>query len=236
MGGVGSELACQLSNVRDLSKALAESLSSEHRKLRRHPYNRFAKDTHWWLVPSADWPAFEHGKLLIAPEADSQIFVGLHVERGYGPDAAKVRGEQSGIMNSDWVGANILRDMASGEIDRANTHIQAHTRHPVVVEIATDNGDKDPGAGPQSPSIRWEWDNGLLNLVRPNNLPHDVAGSLAEARTLMDVAAEVGANRRWEQCWMNMYFGVLLKPSPEGGLSADEIADQCLAPLLKWVR
>lgn len=75
----------------------------------------------WWLVPSTDNPAHRHGKLLFSFDKDSprrsllgrndalievgKIFVGLNIERGYGPQAfliGKPRPDVSRKLDPQW--------------------------------------------------------------------------------------------------------------------------------------
>src|SRR5438874_9195158 len=47
---------------------------------------------HWWLVPSAEWPAYKHGKLYFGWANDERtgFLVGFHVEKGLGTSVKAV--------------------------------------------------------------------------------------------------------------------------------------------------
>jgi hypothetical protein len=89
-------------------EALAHAVNDQlNLKLTPRPWNMYqAEDTLWWLVPSGDWPAYQHGKLAFSLAKDDgrkallgindsvleteTIFAGLNVEKGYSEAAVFV--------------------------------------------------------------------------------------------------------------------------------------------------
>jgi len=82
-----------------------------------------AAETLWWLVPSAEWPAYRHGKLVFSsaqsgprkwlPEFGAtivdvnKIFAGVNIEKGYGAVATEVdptlRRKPDQLIDSGWL-------------------------------------------------------------------------------------------------------------------------------------
>ncbi len=92
--------------------------------LTARPWNMYAAgQTMWWLVPSGDWPAYQHGKFVFSLADDDarkpllgsnsavletdKIFAGYAVEKGYGEVATVVnpalRHKATQIMDRSWV-------------------------------------------------------------------------------------------------------------------------------------
>lgn len=93
------------------------------------PWNMYqAGDTFWWLVPSGDWPAYQHGKLAFSLAKDDprksllgindavletdRIFAGFTIEKGYGEVAVIVnsalRHKPAQIMTGSWVWRSVI--------------------------------------------------------------------------------------------------------------------------------
>ncbi|MBZ4660746.1 MAG: hypothetical protein JG766_2669 [Desulfacinum sp.] len=72
--------------------------------LATHPYNRDQPHTTtWWLFPAArrggNWPAYHRGKFMYRLRAaGSQLFTGLHVEKGIGEALARALGRRTIII------------------------------------------------------------------------------------------------------------------------------------------
>ncbi len=87
-------------------------------------------DTLWWLVPSSEWPAYRHGKLVFSFAKDGprkallglndgaihtdRLFAGLNVEKGYGRVAAEVdpvlRRKTDQILDDGWLWHGLIDD------------------------------------------------------------------------------------------------------------------------------
>ena len=71
----------------ELQKHLGEGLTAR-------PFNRFEPvDSIWWLVPSAEWPAFQYSKIFVNPlSATNKYEVGLYLEKGHSSNILLVEG------------------------------------------------------------------------------------------------------------------------------------------------
>jgi hypothetical protein len=90
-------------NPRLLASAVQEVVAG----LTPRPWNRFDPDeTLWWLVPSTEWPAYHHGKLVFSNERApaGEIFAGLNVEKGFGEIAARAypKTQRTQLLGHGW--------------------------------------------------------------------------------------------------------------------------------------
>ena len=88
------------------------------------PWNRYEPDdSDWWLVPSADWPAYKHAKLFVRQlelEKDA-FFISLHVEKGLGHSVIAAYQGPKGrrlIMGDDWAWQQLLDSLNDGSHQR----------------------------------------------------------------------------------------------------------------------
>jgi hypothetical protein len=114
------------------------------------PYNHFEPDnTLWWLVPSAENPAYKFGKVALAPgplARPGDLLVGLYVEKGIGESAADAfRGTARGrryTMDRTWLWPSFFEALSSERIAEEAT--SAETKAGCPLTIAIDAGMQNP--------------------------------------------------------------------------------------------
>src|SRR2546426_6795515 len=104
-------------------RALAYEIKRLTPGLSARPWDRHRPDDSlWWLVPSAVWPAYWHGKLIFDRRRAraGELFAGLNVEKGFGDVAAAVfpavrRKKQ--LLAHDWVWHRLIRPAGARALD-----------------------------------------------------------------------------------------------------------------------
>ncbi|MFZ5814400.1 MAG: hypothetical protein ACOY93_03765 [Bacillota bacterium] len=234
-------------SVRSFVHALVEPLSVNQKRLTPRPYNQYDPDQSlWWLVPSTEWPAYDRGKVVVFRETGGQIFVGLHVERGFHLKAVAANGISRRLaMDKTWLGSRFLDDMENGSLDHAASQVQARTGCLIRVQLTTpvpDTADLKRDPRPAERMIQWDWNDGLLTRGGEWDLPSELAGNLPNLTSFSAIAREVAGNSAWDWFWMNLFIGVLLSSAEQGEesppqiLNGDQIVRTCVEPWLAWVR
>jgi hypothetical protein len=210
-----------IQTARDLAHAIRAEVRPD---LTARPWQKQApEETLWWLVPSTEWPAYRHGKLLFSLAKDGprrallglqdqvlevdKIFAGLNIEKGYGSVAINVdpaltrRTDQ--IMDSGWLwhrlmgdaGAARFAEMLSAASARCNLHLYVVSSYAHDRQV--DRGDRDAivfSCRPQG-----------LELVLRNELPVNV---LRECKKVADFPSLTGCLRKIDDFhWVDIYVG-----------------------------
>lgn len=242
--------------------ALEDASLRERVHLTARPWNRFApEDTLWWLIPSADWPAYPYGKGVFRQSRwrPDHVQCGLHVEKGFDPIVGSVYHSlvTSGhILGKHWTWHQWMHDLTGGDVAQVAQQVAAETGTPVVCEIevwySTDPSDFEPHGLPeegmesdpcQRPGaagyIAFELTGGSLTKLDQACIT-DIARPLEACRKLDDlVVATADAQMKW--AWVDFYIGALVLLSPPGALREltwpeAQVWPQLMRPWLRWIR
>lgn len=208
---------------------------SAFKKLIRRPWNLFEPEvTSWWLVPSADWPAFRYGKYYFnwgKGEATTLLF-GLFIEKGLDPSIKAAYPSRKGsryIMGKDWAWFSLLEAVKNRSFEKIIREIAQNL--PFPIEFLIDGGNvPDPESfNPYAPRINFD----VYNLVWNNQEGYfSVTDSQTDAKLLTELervksfddlstALENLNTNPW--LWVDFYPAIRLLPFP---LSADTGKDQ----------
>ncbi len=114
------------------------------------PWNRFdPEDTIWWLVPSPEWPAFNHAKLVLY-KTMNDFTIGIHFEKGFSASAAHFssrKGAVADIIQVDWIWHTMLADLKCGLLGKRLYEISQAMGAPLLLQIyATGINERDHDA------------------------------------------------------------------------------------------
>lgn len=146
---------------RDACYAVGKAAGTEIGKLVSRPWNMYEPETTaWWLVPSSNWPAYQHGKLRFdwLDAERKSLVLGLYMEKGLGPAVGSVYQCPKGlsyIMQSDWSWHRLLRDLENGQMQE-RIRIAASSV-PSPMQLVIDGGYvADPCEfDPHAPDLGW---------------------------------------------------------------------------------
>jgi hypothetical protein len=182
-------------------------------------------DTLWWLVPSTEWPAYQHGKLLFSMAKDvprkhllgvndavlhvDEIFAGLNIEKGYGKNAVVVdptlRRRPAQIMDGTWCWRSVVEGQGREHFARALTAASHESPFSIYV-ISTHVHDRD------SP-VHREWDALLfgcgssgIKAVSNNGFPVGVLRATSTVDSFEALAEALGKVDEFH--WVDLYVGV----------------------------
>lgn len=159
----------------ELQKQLGEGLTAR-------PFNRFEPaDSIWWLVPSAEWPAFQYSKIFVNPlSATNKYEVGLYLEKGHGVDVLLVNGDTPGnrtqVMDTSWAWEKITRNNIDDCCEIAKNIENAGLQPKVRLEIypfITDRSNPDAIISSQCAIIKYDCIDETTNLVYQEDLIND---------------------------------------------------------------
>lgn len=229
---------------------LDHSCPDGHRFTAR-PYQFQAPEfTHWWFMPSTDWPAYHHPKLFIQqyrpqPGVQSEyLYTGFHVERGLGNVVLELdpKFDRKMIMQPNWFWYGFLQHADKGELDAPLREVAERSGLPVIVSVdlweyrdAEDRYRLERGpydnlefavteAEPSFSIQSWCHTEVLQGLDDCTNLGQLARG--LEERTQLD----------W--FWVNLFIGVKLRYGDEhtGTWRARDIWRKAMEPWAEWVR
>jgi hypothetical protein len=135
----------------EAAKEVSSMLASGKKKLTLRPWNQFNPiDTVWWLVPSTDWPAYQHGKYIFYPNGEF-INIGFNVEKGFGLSACKGYPKLANnklAINQDWSWNYFMEGLRNGEVEERLQEISSIYEAPLQLMVgaglASDPTDYDP--------------------------------------------------------------------------------------------
>jgi hypothetical protein len=232
---------CFFRNSRQACEGVGE-VADRHfeRKLARRPWNPYEADTtHWWLVPSTDWPAYQYGKYHFWQEGDV-IFHCLHVEKGLGDKVRDVCPD-SFIMNREWTWYRFLRGLRIHTFEKAIRDIAEGQRSPVEVHFQGGYGIDRGYTERESCSLHWLKDqerfqgepDGTVKILKP----------LVSVKTFSDLASVLDRLTEDDWAWVEVFIalGLQIKPLSSSLVesdqlwSAQQIWDRFLCHLRPWI-
>ena len=143
-------------SAKDVAHAVRDELTARGREpLTARPYQYQRPDaSDYWVIPSSDWPAYPHGKLVFTtPEPPSkEMFCGLYVEKGLDPKVAAVApgGSSRRIMPPGWRWHAVIADLGTPKFEAACAAASRDAGPPLLIEVDShcmfDAGDFDDDA------------------------------------------------------------------------------------------
>ena len=198
----------------ELQKQLGEGLTAR-------PFNRFEPaDSIWWLVPSAEWPAFKYSKLFVNPlSATNKYEVGLYLEKGHSSNILLVEGNKPSnraqVMDNDWEWAKLSKDKGRLEdviISMQQAGVNPRVRleiEPFSPERAAENYDGEK----QKIRLTYDYTGAAINLLDKTDTINDpkLRGLIEDVAQQTNVAGVVNSIESFSESewyWMNLliYF------------------------------
>lgn len=189
--------------------------------LTARPFNRFEPaDSIWWLVPSAEWPAFKYNKIFVNPVKGADKYeVGLYLEKGHGSNILLVEGDKPSnrvqVMTNDWgwMKLNKGNDELATVVDSmqlagVNPKVRLEVE-PFSPERAAENYDGER----QKIRLTYDYTGTAINLVDQNDTINDpkLRGLIKDVAQQTNVAGVVNSIESFSESgwyWMNLmvYF------------------------------
>jgi hypothetical protein len=194
--------------------------------LTARPWNvHHSADTLWWLVPSAEWPAFRLGKLAFSfPKDDmrerlignndqllglDKMLAGFYVEKGYGNVASFVnpalKYKPQQILDPNWCWLSVVNGSGPETFGAALSAAAAQIDMYVFVDVAGAH-DRELTVRTQHDSMMFKATGGpKLEFVMDNKCP---LGVLLEARCSKDFSELAQWLREIDGYhWVDLYVG-----------------------------
>ncbi|WP_129583608.1 hypothetical protein [Alicyclobacillus tolerans] len=119
-------------NARELAVMINESLKTRERRYTLRPFNRFdIERSMWWIVPSADYPAFRFGKFFV-DEVNGKFEVGLHIEKGL---IQSIDNKPELVLNDTWAWYVFIDALANREVGERLTTIQESVGNDIGIAV-----------------------------------------------------------------------------------------------------
>jgi hypothetical protein len=219
------------------------------------PFNRFKpEDTLWWLSPSAEIPAYRHGKFIFCWDTEEaegkELAVGYYVEKGLSGKAASVFGtdrDKIFLMNSDWAWHAFLGGIRSGEVRKALRRVTDDIGEPLDLWVFGGvfhnprDAESAKGRNQWKGVIRHELSPGSDLLALKQFTPGDGAlKGIEKATHLADFGAALGKASMDDWTWIDVRISMRMSVIPSGSPPAScppagEIWNRLLRPFGKWV-
>jgi len=215
------------------------------------PWNRFEREnTRWWLVPSAEWPAYHHGKLSFDP-TDNQanvLFCGFDVEKGFAPivsDAYPSTRQRKLITRDSWTWHRFMVDLARREVDDVVEEVADRTGQSLRLEFragyASAPDDFDPQARLGTKIVFEISENELAAMGSEDEewrfQPVGSCTKLADLRDCIEAIPDL------DWIWIDLYLGMLVgRRDPDGPIaqlaelwSSTDLWQKALLPWRRWL-
>lgn len=198
----------------ELQKQLGEGLTAR-------PFNRFEPaDSIWWLVPSAEWPAFQYNKIFVNPAKGADKYeVRLYLEKGHGSNILLVEGDKLSnrvqVMTNDWGWMKLNKDndelatvVDSMQLAGANPKVRLEVE-PFSPERAAENYDGEK----QKIRLTYDYTGTAINLVDKTDTINDpklrgLIKDVAQQTNVAGIMNSIESFSESEWYWMNLmvYF------------------------------
>lgn len=249
-------IICSFSSILQAADALAGEMA-KRRNSERHgiriykiPFNRYQPlAAPWWLVPQNTREIHPYGKIIIRPlgRPPTGFFVGLHVEKGIGPDAARrYRLRTELVMKKSWIWHVFRTDLVTGYIqdavrdaaEKLGCNVWFQMRLMKAVHLLA--GEPDRVNPEHINEFLWRARGNAIRLVK-SRCRSDPAKSLTSCTSLADVAFILDQPELQEWWWVDVQIGTEFdfprtSADPSRAWSAGEIFDRAVEPWLPWYR
>jgi len=209
-------------NARSAAYSVKQELEKQGwNKITARPWNMYDPDhTFWWLVPSAEWPAYKHGKLFFSPDRapDGCLFCGLHVEKGLDQRVAPAYESAAGkrlIIKDDWLWHEFVKDINSKKISHALEHASQKIKSPILIRIEAGIV-QDPGSfDPQAPRPKWDtviFETSANSLKAVNiETPAYLLNEVGKSEDLRGLAKSIPEIQMAGWIWIDFFMGSIFE-------------------------
>ncbi len=249
---LGGRARLNIEMIIDSPRELASSLNHQLRLgLTPRPWKLHEPaDTLWWLVPSTDWPAYRHGKLVFSLAKDSPrkpllglddeliavdgIFAGLNIEKGYGRVAIAVdpalRRKTAQIVDEGWAWWRVV-DGKDGttRFGKMLAALSASNRAYLYV-VSSYVHDRESDVHPERDAVVFSCDSASLRAVLNNNFPVDVLRGIEKATNFATLAARLRTIDDYH--WVDLYVGAHVA---KGEVDLNDLDRRLLSHFREWV-
>ena len=235
---------CKFLNAKDA----CHTMKQYYEGLTCRPWNYTRPDdTDWWLVPSTDWPAYQHGKILFSVTDKSNLGIGLYIEKGIGKEVAEAYNTPKARrfeMKSNWMWHKFLRDLRNDSVLLAIIKAAEATNQTAYIQI--DGGyardDFDPYAN------RDEWDLCCLKLNGDRTFDFvkskynaKVIGSFDQVKNTAQLISLLESIPSEHYVWIDLwiYFSFSIDQAQTTSVQswvAKDIQEKLLKPFSEWVK
>lgn len=235
----------------DSPRDLAYGLNNELRLgLTPRPWQIYEPtDTHWWLVPSTDWPAYRHGKFIFSLAKDSprkalvglndslieadKIFAGLNIEKGYGHVATEVDAslklKAAQIIDNDWLWFTLVEGNGPTRFSKLLAAVSAtETLHLYVVSSYVH--DRESAVQPERDALMFSCHSAGISAVLHNHFPIGVLRGIHKATNFVILADRL--KKIDDYHWVDIYVGTYLA---KGNIDIKDFYQRVLSNLNEWV-
>lgn len=235
----------------DSPRDLAYGLNNELRLgLTPRPWQIYEPaDTHWWLVPSTDWPAYRHGKFIFSLAKDSprkalvglndslieadKIFAGLNIEKGYGHVATEVdaslKRKAAQIIDNDWLWFTLVEGNGPTRFSKLLAAVSAtETLHLYVVSSYVH--DRESAVQPERDALMFSCHSAGISAVLHNHFPIGVLRGIHKATNFVILADRL--KKIDDYHWVDIYVGTYLA---KGNIDIKDFYQRVLSNLNEWV-
>ena len=184
-------------------------------------------DTLWWLVPSTEWPAYQHGKFVFSFAKDvprkhllgpndgmlhvDTIFAGLNIEKGYGKNATVVdpalRRRPAQIMDRTWCWHSIIEGDGPAQLARALRVASGQSAFSIYV-VASHVHDRDSPIHRDWDAVLFSCSSSGIKAVVNNGFPAGVLQATKTADSFETLANALSSIDEFH--WVDLYVGVHL--------------------------
>jgi hypothetical protein len=208
--------------------------------LTARPWSRHDPDeTLWWLVPSTEWPAYSHGKLVFSTDRApaGEIFAGLNVEKGFGVAAIQAypKTPRTQVLGPGWTWHLVVD--GEGPTHFAKVLGEVSIRQPALVRVeasrVSDPSDYDPhGVRRQRESLVFRCSPDGLSLAQEVQI--EVLSPLTAIKSFVRLAERLRSLPEADWLWVDLYAGVTVRR--DTALDVTDLYRSVLSRLAPWVR
>jgi len=228
-----------------------DHLYAEGHRFTARPYQYQAPEfTHWWFMPSTEWPAYHHSKLFIQqyhpqPGVQSEhLYTGFYVERGLGEPVLELdpRFDRKMIMQPGWFWFRFLGHAEDGELDAPLRETLERSGLPAIVcvELWEYRDAEDRYRLTRGPYDNLEFTVTAAepSLTVQSHSQTEVLQDLDECTSLGQLARGLEEGKQLDWFWVNLFIGVKLRYGHEetGTWRAPDIWLNAMAPWEPWTR
>jgi hypothetical protein len=205
------------------AQEFAHALNKELRlNLTPRPWNWYKPvDTYYYLVPSANWPAYKYSKFVFATGTDyprklllgindstihtDKLLAGFYIEKGFGEDAAIVDSnikQKQQVKDPTWAWESFIRQDSVTRFARTLARISDREELHLYV-LSSYVHDREDERRPPHDAIVFSCQRDELRPVINNRYPVGVLYGLDDARDFDSLAARLRTIDDYH--WIDMY-------------------------------
>ena len=229
---------------------LAHRINSElHLGLTPRPWNLHnPSETFYWLVPSTDWPAYRYGKFAFSLPTDNPrkpllgmndalldtetIFVGLNIEKGFGPlaiEVDKTLRRKKQIMDPEWRWSNVVDADGATRFARmladASNSVDVH-----LYVVSSYVHDREDPIRPKQDAVMFSCHSSQIRVLLHNNYQVGVLRGIDEMTDFNALAAWLRQIDDYH--WVDLYVGTHVQ---KGEIDLHNLNAGVLSHFQPWV-